>query len=388
MSGRACVVGGGFAGFWAAVAARRVAADATVVMVAGGDRLVIRPRLYEAEPSSHAVELRPLLDSVGVDLVVDTCTGVTTREGTVALGSGGRVAFDALVVATGSALLVPPVPGALDAHSIDSLSDAVAFDEALRSIANVPQPRVAIIGAGFTGIELALEMRDRFRAHGRGDGQPPPQVVLVDRADVVGVELGEGPRAAIEEALAAAPVTVVLGATVRAMTPRSVTLADGTVVGADVVVLCTGMRASSLAAALGAPVDEHGRVRVDGFLRVPGCAAVFAAGDVSAADTGDGHVALLSCQHALMMGRVAGENAGRTLLGLPLVPYRQPGYQTCLDLGRSGAVLTAGWDRAEVARGDRAKQIKRRINTELIYPDPTGGGAALLRQSNIDAADR
>jgi len=56
------------------------------------------------------------------------------------------------------------------------------------------------------------------------------------------------------------------------------------------------------------------------------------------------------------------------LAGLPLQAYRQPVYTTCLDLGEAGAVLTAGWDRTVVAMGEDAKAIKRRINTQLIYP--------------------
>jgi phosphatidate cytidylyltransferase len=51
------------------------------------------------------------------------------------------------------------------------------------------------------------------------------------------------------------------------------------------------------------------------------------------------------------MGRFAGENAARDLLGLPTLSYAQPVYRTCLDLGRAGAVLTQGWDRAVVATG-------------------------------------
>jgi NADH:ubiquinone reductase (H+-translocating) len=53
---------------------------------------------------------------------------------------------------------------------------------------------------------------------------------------------------------------------------------------------------------------------------------------------------------------------------LPFQTYRQPLYTTCLDLGHSGAVLTKGWDRTVEATGEIAKTIKRRINTQLIYP--------------------
>jgi NADH dehydrogenase len=110
---------------------------------------------------------------------------------------------------------------------------------------------------------------------------------------------------------------------------------------------------------------------------------VFAAGDVARAYTDDSHVALMSCQHAMPMGRFAGYNAARELMLLPLQPYRQPDYVTCLDLGAAGAVFTRGWDREIVLRDDAAKSKKRMINTERIYP-PTGERDAILAMAAID----
>ncbi len=92
----------------------------------------------------------------------------------------------------------------------------------------------------------------------------------------------------------------------------------------------------------------------------------------------------MSCQHALTMGRFAGYNTARDLLGLPLRAYRQPRYVTCLDLGSWGAVFTTGWDRqVEMTRGE-AKRLKIKINTQRIYP-PTGDRAAILAAAALDA---
>lgn len=392
MSGRVCVVGGGFAGFWAAVAARRVDEAADIAMVSPLEHLVMRPRLYEAAPETLAEPLAPLLSLIETELVVDSVTAVPADCSAVTLASGAELAYDALVVATGSQLRLPPFPGAGACHSIDSWSDARRFDEALAAVAHVAADRppvVAVIGAGFTGIELALELADRFEAHGRSPDAPAPRVVLIDREAVAGAELGSGPRPAIEAALEAAGVELRLGTGVEAVESTSVVrLAGGEEVAADLVVLCTGMVASPLAAALGAAVDGLGRVVVDRFLRVPGRDRVFAAGDVAAADTGDGHLALQSCQHALRLGPVAGENAARFLLGQELVPYQQPEYVTCLDLGRSGGVFTTGWERVPSMVGAEAGALKRRINTQVIYPDLSGGREGLLAQSVVGAPSR
>jgi NADH dehydrogenase len=93
-----------------------------------------------------------------------------------------------------------------------------------------------------------------------------------------------------------------------------------------------------------------------------------------------------SCQHALQLGRFAGENAARDLLGLSMIPYRQPPYITCLDLGRSGAVFTRGWERRIELTGLEAKARKRRINREVIYPPLDATPDELLRMSSLDPA--
>ena len=122
------------------------------------------------------------------------------------------------------------------------------------------------------------------------------------------------------------------------------------------------------------------------FLQAPTAAGVFVAGDAAAADGGDGHTVLQSCQHALQIGRYAGENAARDLLGVPKVRYVQPPYITCLDLGRSGAVYTRGWDRKVHLTGGDAKAVKRRINREVIYPPRDGSPEELLALSNLEVA--
>ena len=65
------------------------------------------------------------------------------------------------------------------------------------------------------------------------------------------------------------------------------------------------------------------------------------------------------------------------LLGVPLEPYHQRAYVTCLDLGAWGAVYTEGWDRQVKLIGDKAKELKGQINSIWIYP-PTGDRASAL----------
>src|ERR1043165_4825890 len=103
MNNRILIVGGGFAGFWAAVAARRVAGSrAEVTLVSRGPVLEIRPRLYEARPETLAVGVLPLLKKVDIDFVRGEASRLDTVGRALTLGSGERLAYDRLVVATGS----------------------------------------------------------------------------------------------------------------------------------------------------------------------------------------------------------------------------------------------------------------------------------------------
>jgi len=251
------------------------------------------------------------------------------------------------------------------------LAGAAAFDRHLHQLAERPETAgrwtVVIAGGGFTGIELATALPERLRAIAAA---AQVRVILVDPANRIGASLGDGPQPAIRDALAAAGIETRTGATIASADPAGVVLSTGERIACQTLVWTTGMRASPLAGKISAQTDALGRIAVTPELRVMGVDHVFAAGDVAHAFADDGYAILQSCQHAQVTGRFAGYNAAADLAELPLIIYRQPLYTTCLDLGADGAVLTQGWDRTVEATGEQAKAIKRRINTQLIYPPP------------------
>jgi NADH dehydrogenase len=150
------------------------------------------------------------------------------------------------------------------------------------------------------------------------------------------------------------------------------------------VVWTAGARANPLAAQIPGEHDRHGRIHVDAYLHAKQAANVFASGDVAHAASDDqGNVAVMSCQHALSLGRVAGHNAAAELVGLPLHAYSQPKYVTCLDLGVWGALYTEGWDRQIRLTGKDGKDLKREINTKWIYP-PAADSNAVFAIANPD----
>jgi NADH:quinone reductase (non-electrogenic) len=94
MSDKILIVGGGFAGFWAAIAARRVAGPrAGVTLVSPEPVLEIRPRLYEARPETLAVDLLPLLRKVDVSFVRGEAIQLDTAAKAVTLAAGDRLTY-------------------------------------------------------------------------------------------------------------------------------------------------------------------------------------------------------------------------------------------------------------------------------------------------------
>jgi NADH:ubiquinone reductase (H+-translocating) len=374
------VIGGGFAGVWAAAAAARVRAlaarpDVSVTLVAPGDHLVIRPRLYEADPGQMQVPLDRVLLPVGVKRLRASVTHIDTgAQAVTTVDQKGRsltLGYGRLVLAAGSRLRRPDLPGADLLHDVDTMEGARALESHLNRLPEGPGRLAAVVvGAGFTGIEVATELVERLRtqAAALGDGREDIRVVLVERADVVGPDIGPGPRPTIRAALDEIGVEVRLGQSVTEVTPAGVLLADGTRIATATVVWTGGMQASPLTRDVPGRHDRLGRLEVDGELRAPLAPHVFAAGDTAAAVLEPGRTVLQSCQYATQLGKHAGHNAAADLLGLPLASFSAIPYVTCLDLGSAGAIYTTGFERTVQLSGAEGKEQKRLINRKWIYP--------------------
>lgn len=325
------VVGGGFAGVWSAagvVRAARAAGGAgeelRVTLVSGGDDMVMRPRLYEDAPETMRVPLDRVLGPIGVRRLTATVTGINTEAHTVrAVGRDGTeltLSYDKLVLATGSQLVRPAFPGAEDVFDIDTLPAAAALDHHLRRLPR-REPSdgrytAVVVGAGFTGLEIATVLGERLQAIAdkQGAGETA-RIVLVDRAEVLGPELGPGPRPHIDSAIDELKIERRLGCTVSSATPREVVLSDGEIIPAATVIWTAGMAASPLTAQIPGQRDRLGRLSVNPYMQVIGVPDVYAAGDTAVAAAEDGHHTIQSCQHAQPMGKCAGYNVAAGLLG-------------------------------------------------------------------------
>jgi len=368
--GTLVIVGGGFAGVWAAlgaaavrrlhVASKRSPLD---IMLVSRDRwLTIRPRLYEKLGDDLRVPLDDLLRPAGVHRVEGEVTSIDAVGRRIALKHAGEIrtmSYDALVLSSGSALQRPAIPGIEHAFSVDTYAEAAALDAHIRSLDTAAT--TVVVGAGFTGIEVATSLV----AAGR--------VILVERSARLAPDLADVARPYVQNALMSLGIETRIGDAVESIDAGGVILASGERIAAGTTIWTGGFRASTLASHLPVMRDELGRVPVDDYLRVRGIDHVYAAGDVAHAMAGRTHVAPMSCQHAIPMGDRAGKNAALALLGrsADTAPYAQSDHVVCLDLGAAGALFVEGWNEAAEVKltGLWGKHMKEMINTRLIYPD-------------------
>ncbi|MBD0680991.1 NAD(P)/FAD-dependent oxidoreductase [Pseudomonas sp. PSB11] len=394
MKQRILVIGAGFGGMWSALSATRLFDihghnDVDVTVLAPQAELRVRPRFYEPNAHQLAAPIGELFDAVGVKFIKGAAETIDVEQKRVgyidAQGEKQVCIYDKLVLATGSRLALPDTPGVAEhAFDVDQIEQAIRLEAHLKSLVNQPQSQarntVVVAGGGFTGIETATEMPTRLRAI-LGEGADI-NVIIVDRGDKVGGSMGPQIAEKIAEASEETGVKWQLKASVVAVDENGVTLSDGRRIDAKTVIWTTGVRASALTEQIPAERDHLGRLHVDAHLQVIGQPDIFATGDVAYAASDDiGNHALMTCQHAIALGRHAGNNVAAQILGVDPTPYSQPKYVTCLDLGAWGAVYTEGWDRQVKLTRQEGKSLKTQINKVWIYPP------AADRESAWAAAD-
>lgn len=385
------IIGAGFGGLWSALSAVRLLdqhnrLDVAVTVLAPQAELRVRPRFYESDISTTVAPLGELFDAVGVNFIQGSATGIDADGKRVsyhdASGAQQELSFDRLILAAGSQVARPAVVAGIERFTfdVDSYESAQKLDEHLQGLRNQPDSRerntVVVVGGGFTGIETATEMPARLReALG---GSADVRVVVVDSGAAVGAAMGQAIAEVVAQASDELGVTWRLGSAVQSVDAEGVVLANGERIDAKTVVWAVGVKASPLTEQVAGERDRQGRLHVDRNLKVLGQDSVFATGDTAYAATDDlGNYALMTCQHAIALGRSAGNNAAADLLGVAPIPYSQPKYVTCLDLGAWGAVYTEGWERKVVLTRAEGKELKTQINTQWIYPPVANRDTAL-----------
>ncbi|MET6675858.1 NAD(P)/FAD-dependent oxidoreductase [Citrobacter amalonaticus] len=383
------IVGAGFSGMWAALSAARLLDKETnpnidITVIAPQPELRVRPRFYENAVETLVAPLQPLFDITGVNFLRGTVDQLLPASKEVswtdASGETRLQRYDRLVLASGSHVNRSQVAGAqAHAFDLDQLESAAVLEKHLQDLANQPESdarnTVVVCGGGFTGIEMALELPGRLRDILGAEAKT--RVVVVERGAQPGSRYSEALRNVIVDASAELGVEWQVNAEVESVDASGVTLKDGQTIASQTVIWTVGVQANDLTTQIDAPRDRQGRLHVNANLQVVGYDDIFATGDVAYAATDDkGNHALMTCQHAILLGKFAGNNAAASLLNVAPLPYRQENYVTCLDLGAWGAVYTEGWDQQVKLTRAEAKKLKLSITRELIYPPKADKAAA------------
>lgn len=304
---RVVIVGGGAGGLELAAAlgrARQKAFDVTLV-----DRAAFhlwKPRLHEvaagligsgedeisylalAQENHFRFRMGPLtkLNAAARTITIGT---VRDSEGADLLGPR-EIAYDRLVLAFGSQVNDFGVEGVLQhCHMLDSGEQALVFNRRLLEAAVRASEgsgdgfRIGIVGAGATGVELAVELHRSVAAMQRYGGLaafPRLDITLVDMAPRVLAQTDPATSAFALRALQHLGVTVKLNAGVERVTAEGLVLKGGETIPCGLKVWASGIIGRPLAASLaGVQVDRLRRIVCDGTLRCTGTESIFALGD-------------------------------------------------------------------------------------------------------------
>lgn len=271
---RIVIVGGGAAGFAAAEMLRRRGFEGGLTMLsADEDAPYDRPNLSKdylagtAEEAWMPLRSQKFYASNRIELHLGcNVESIDTQARAVVAADGRKFPFERLLLATGAEPVRPGIPGAEQAHvfTLRSMADSRAIIERAKDARNA-----VILGAGFIGLEAAASLRERGLA---------VTVVTQDARPferILGTELGDFIRSVHEDH----GVRFELGTTIAHIGERTILLANGSEVDADLVIIGIGVRPRVALAEEAGIGTDHG-ILVDEFLEtsIPG---IFAAGDVA-----------------------------------------------------------------------------------------------------------
>jgi NADH:ubiquinone reductase (H+-translocating) len=354
------IVGGGFAGLYAARALGGQPVDVTVVDQ--HNYHLFQPLLYQVataglSPGDIAQPIRGVLrGSPNVRVLLAEAVSVDL-EGRRLVLSDGDLRYDYLLLAAGASHAYfghddwrPYAPGLKDLDDALEIRRRVlgAFEAAERET-DATRRRAwltfVIVGGGPTGVELAgtlaeiarHALRQDFRAIDPGHAY----VLLLEAGPRILAGFAPDLSAAAARQLALLGVEVRTGATVTRIVSGHVEVGAARI-EAQTVLWAAGVTAAPLARTLGVPLDRAGRVQVLPDLSIPGHPEVFAAGDLATVAGPDGSPLPGMAPVAIQMGRHVAAAILRAVRGEERRPFRYRDKGIMATIGRHAAVAQVG----------------------------------------------
>lgn len=315
------------------------------------------------------IDLVRLCRAAGARLILDHATGLEAAAQRINLASGRVLEYDIASLDIGITAKMPAISGFTE-HAVAAKPLDVYASKWRAYLAAVQDgqtlPRVAVIGAGVAGVELAMAM-----AYALGRTTSGAEVHLIEAAETL---TGTGPatRARLLRALGARGVALHCGAKVAEIKPNSVLLTDGRRIAADFVVGAAGAIPQDWLAQTDLPLTK-GFVTVEPDLRVRGHGTLFAVGDCA-------HIAHAprpkAGVFAVRAAPVLHDNLRAVLTGQPTRAFDpQRNYLKLISLGETSAVaekfgvaLSGAWLWRWKDRIDRAFMDKFQTLPQMPAP--------------------
>lgn len=300
------------------------------------------PGVLAGQYSSERMEidLVRLCAAAGARLVIGHVTGIDLAAKRLEIDDRPPIPFDVLSIGIGSQ------PSFQNVTEIDEsvipvkpMQTFVArFDQRLASLDTHPT-RVAVVGAGAGGVEIALCVAARLRS---ALGTTPFEIALINASDQLLDGVTDKTASVIRRELISRNVRLVLGHRVTRVASGAITLANGDEIPADLIIWATGAEGSPVLRQLGLPTDDRGFLLTRPTLQTVGHDSIFAVGD---SGTLRDHPTPKAGVYAVRQGPILWDNIKCLLQKQPLRDYRpQSRFLKLLNLGDGRAVGEShGW---------------------------------------------
>ena len=351
------VVGGGFGGWYAALAlGNKLLPDCRVTLVDRNDYMLYTPMLTEAAGRSvspaHVIGPNRTLPH-RVQFVQGEVESVDVAGHTVTLADGNVLHGDHLLLALGSTTNYRDVEGARE-HSVPmkTLYDARRVQstaqrnvELARQATGDERKRlltIVVAGGGYTGVETIAAVNDLVRDTAVAQGISPSElsVVLVESGKRLMTEMPDSLAAYGKQRLEKDGVRVLLDVGVQKVEPSALTLTSGEVLHPGLLIWDTGIVPAPLVAKLDCAKGKHHGIATDSCFRVEGQTNVWAIGDCAEIPdpNHEGKTFAPTAQNATREGALAAENIIAVIRGKDPKPFTYKQIGTLAVLSRYAGV--------------------------------------------------